>query len=388
MATYKVIQDIEAEDKLIGPLGLRQLIYFLIAAFLGWISFLLASKGASFLLVATIPPMLFCLFFAWPWSSEQPTEVWALAHIRFYLKSRIRVWDQSGVKELVTITAPKKIERIQTNSLTQTEVKSRLRALANTIDSRGWAVKTAGITNMPPLVHENSDRLVTMASMPAPVMDLDVRAADDILDEHNNRISQQISQMVDASEVARRQQIEQQLRTPTTPPLPPGQQPPAPDYWFMQETPQEAAARYGAATPGVAPQVVAPGAGQPYGPVAAAPTPEEEALANTLAAQASADSSRKNAHLKVIDPLKEGEPTTLAAQRAAEEARLASEQAQRQAAFEAQNMVASVPEPIDPVNMELATKDGLSVASLAREAHRAHHKDDAPEDGVVEVPLR
>ena len=27
MATYKVIQDIEAEDKLIGPLTLRQFIY-------------------------------------------------------------------------------------------------------------------------------------------------------------------------------------------------------------------------------------------------------------------------------------------------------------------------------------------------------------------------
>jgi len=40
MATYKVIQDIEAEDKLVGPLTLRQFIYAAIAAICGYLSFL------------------------------------------------------------------------------------------------------------------------------------------------------------------------------------------------------------------------------------------------------------------------------------------------------------------------------------------------------------
>ncbi|MGH7158305.1 MAG: PrgI family mobile element protein [Candidatus Saccharimonadales bacterium] len=34
MATYKVIQDIEAEDKILGPLTLRQFIYAGVAAIL------------------------------------------------------------------------------------------------------------------------------------------------------------------------------------------------------------------------------------------------------------------------------------------------------------------------------------------------------------------
>ena len=35
MATYKLIQDIEAEDHILGPLSLREFIFGLIGAF-GW----------------------------------------------------------------------------------------------------------------------------------------------------------------------------------------------------------------------------------------------------------------------------------------------------------------------------------------------------------------
>src|ERR1700689_4826621 len=135
MATYKVIQDIEAEDKILGPLTFRQFVYGLIAAFFCYICVICVTKGAAFLLVFFLPPALFTGFFAFPFGRDQPTEVWALAKIRFFLKPHRRTWDQSGVKELVTITVPKKVERILTNGLSQNEVQSRLKTLANTIDS-------------------------------------------------------------------------------------------------------------------------------------------------------------------------------------------------------------------------------------------------------------
>src|SRR5262245_43987443 len=99
MASYKVIQDIEAEDKLVGPLSLRQFIYAGIAALCGYLSFFSLSKGLGLLLFIFVPPMLFTGFFAFPFGRDQPTEVWALAKIRFFLKSRKRIWDQSGVKD-------------------------------------------------------------------------------------------------------------------------------------------------------------------------------------------------------------------------------------------------------------------------------------------------
>jgi hypothetical protein len=125
VATYKLIQDIEAEDHILGPLTFRQFIFALVAVFLGYINFLVITKGGAFLAVVTVPPMLFCAFFALPWGRDQPTEQWALAKVRFWFLPRKRSWDQSGVKELVTITAPKKVERVLTKGMSQTEVKSR-----------------------------------------------------------------------------------------------------------------------------------------------------------------------------------------------------------------------------------------------------------------------
>src|SRR6202167_364448 len=98
MATYKVIQDIEAEDKLVGPLTLRQFIYAGIAALSGYLGFLTASKGAPFMLGVFAPITFVCGFFAFPWGKDQPTEVWALAKIRFFLKPRRRIWDQTGAQ--------------------------------------------------------------------------------------------------------------------------------------------------------------------------------------------------------------------------------------------------------------------------------------------------
>ncbi len=40
MATYKVLQDIEAEDKILGPLSLRQFIYGLITVFFLYLCFI------------------------------------------------------------------------------------------------------------------------------------------------------------------------------------------------------------------------------------------------------------------------------------------------------------------------------------------------------------
>ena len=169
MSTYKVIQDIEAEDKILGPLTLRQFIYGLVTAFLLYLCFVVVTKGAAFLLIVFVPPALFTGFFTFPFHGDQPTEVWAVAKFSFLFKPRKRIWDQSGVKELVTVTVPKKIERVYTNGLSQTEVASRLSALANTIDSRGWAIKNVNVNMFaqPTMAADDgSDRLVAMSSMP------------------------------------------------------------------------------------------------------------------------------------------------------------------------------------------------------------------------------
>ncbi len=204
MAVYKVIQDVEAEDKLIGFLTFKSFIYAIIAGTSAFIEFRLLLIGSPikwlFMLLFAVPMILFGVL-ASPLGRDQPTEVWLLSKIRFFLKPRQRIWDQEGMNELVTVTAPKKEELRLTKDLTQSEVQSRLRVLASTLDTRGWAIKNVD-TNLNVTAPDNpafkpgSDRLVANAGYTQAAPVIDVHASDDILDEQNNPTAQKFAQMM------------------------------------------------------------------------------------------------------------------------------------------------------------------------------------------------
>ncbi len=385
MATYKMIQDIEAEDHIIGPLSLRQFIFALISAFLLYINFLLLSKHVAFLMIVFLPPALFTGFFAFPFGRDQPTEVWALAKIRFLFKPRKRIWDQSGVKELVTITVPKKIERNLTNGLSQNEVKSRLSALANTIDSRGWAVKNVNINLYanPGSIEEASDRLVDINSLPREVPNYDVQAADDIMDERSNPIAQQFEHMIEASALAHHQQLIQQMNTTVAPPqaqAPSPAPPTAPaDYWFLNQNPQPVALLADQAV-FTGPSVITPGAApsQPQLVLAPATTDlsEEAFLAKVRTDEANEHTT--NSHLHTLQPLgsQPNSRTPVAAS----------------APLPQPVYVPATPspEPVDTAILSLARNNDLSIATLARESAKEAQKSKRNKgaDGEVVISLR
>jgi len=238
MATYKVLQDIEAEDTLVGPLTLRQCIYAAIAALGIYLSVVVVAKHAPFLALVFLPFIAFGAFFAFPWSKQQPTEVWALAKVRFFFKPRKRIWNQSGAKQLVTITVPRAIKRAYTSNLTPDEVKDRLKALADTIDSRGWAIKNIelGYYTRPSIMAgaSDSDRLIDQTSFPQDVPNYDESASSDIFDVQNNPVAQKFDILMAQSAGEHRQQIVDQMDQP--------QPAAAPSYWHMNPvSPQPAA---------------------------------------------------------------------------------------------------------------------------------------------------
>jgi hypothetical protein len=215
MAVYKVIQDIEAEDKLLGPLSLKGFIYFIIAIALLYLNLRLIMSGAPiviklpFFILMLLPAILFGTL-ASPLGREQPTEVWLLSRIRFALKPRTRIWNQSGQNDLVTITVPKRVEVQLTKNFSQDEVQSRLKALANTLDSRGWAVKNVNVNlNANPgylaTLDYNSDRLVEAEAVEEPV--IEVHASDDIMDARHNPTAQKFEAMMEKADTERKKAV-------------------------------------------------------------------------------------------------------------------------------------------------------------------------------------
>ena len=140
MAEYKVAQDVEAEDKLIGPFSFRQFIYLIIAAVavaLAW------GLGQIFvgLAIIPLPVIIFFTVLALPLRKDQPMEIYVAAIISYRLKSRKRIWSPDGIESLIEITTPKVVEEHLTKDLSQMETEKRLSYLADIADTKGWSIR-------------------------------------------------------------------------------------------------------------------------------------------------------------------------------------------------------------------------------------------------------
>jgi PrgI family protein len=232
MGTYKVIQDIEAEDKLFGWMTMKQFIFFAIACVSVFITFWGFTKGFPFLSIVFVPIAIVAGLLAAPFSKVQPTEVWLAAQIRFYFKPRKRVWNQTGIAEMVTITVPKKEAGPYSRNLTGEQVQGRLQALAKTMDSRGWAVKNVQMNayNRPMFTqiaqHQNAgDRLISAAPRVSATPDYDVKNGDDMLDPRSSPVAARLDQRaIENTERLRneaiskmRSQIDEQYSAPIQP---------------------------------------------------------------------------------------------------------------------------------------------------------------------------
>ncbi len=367
MATYKVIQDIEADDKLLGPLSLKQFIYFSIALICLYLIFFLSTKGLALAGLLFLPPGAFFGILAVPWSKTQSTEVLILAKIRFWFKPRRRIWDQSGAKELVTVTVPKQLKRNYTDGLDPRQVRNRLSALAQTVDSRGWAVKqlqAAPFGN----AADDSDRLVSGTTVQQSSIAVDVKDSDDMLDERSNSRAQQIDQLMSQSTNTRKQQLIDKLHSSASQPQNPDASSDTPssntDFWFMSQNAQESLpANMATAASTVVSPHTDPAATPAAAPQQLSPQEEAEILDKIHAKQALRPTHRS--HQTTILPLSE-QPPKPPKQAPASIATTPPEPPRTQAP--------------DPAILGLANNDDLSVETIA---HQANTKREDPPDEVV-----
>ncbi len=147
MAQYKVPQDVEADDKLLGPFSFRQFVYLLIAAGL-----IAAAVGLFQLFpllgVIPIPFALFLLILALPLKKDQPMETYLAALVSYYLKPRSRKWMPGQKESTILITAPKIVEETRTRDISEEEATHRLSFLADIVDTGGYAIKGASASPM------------------------------------------------------------------------------------------------------------------------------------------------------------------------------------------------------------------------------------------------
>jgi hypothetical protein len=342
MASYKVAQDVEAEDKLLGPFGFRQFIYLIIVAMAGVVGY-----GLWHLLppLAILPLPIIVLFgaLALPLRKDQPMETYLAAMVSYYLKPRKRLWQPDGIEQIVEITAPKGTEESLTKNFGAGEADRRLSYLADIADSRGWAIRHAAAPT-------------ASTSMIGEIYS-EAQATEDMLDDSGN-LAQNIDSLIDRADAAHRQAVMNRLSHPEqfdTPPAPT----PQPQYTPSPQPVQQAQAQ-------MAQQ-----------PLTAGPIPVNEP-------QIDPASIRYNPypaiHQSVIQPMS---------------VQQAQPQPQPQQQAQAQPVSAPIqPEPaqstsgttVSPDIMNLANNSkNLSVETIAHEAKRLSEKKN---DGEVVISLR
>lgn len=336
MASYKVPQDVEADDKLIGPFSFRQFIYLIIVA--------LAIAGAwglaqLFIGLAIIPLPIILLFgaLALPLRKDQPMEIYLAAIVSFYLKPRRRMWDPDGIDSFIEITTPKIVETPLTKTLSQSDTEQRLSYLANLVDTGGWAIRGA-VANNGPMTNE---------------MYLEAQGAEDILDT-NNTVAQSINTMMDRRTHEIREEAIERMHHPVP-----------------QPAPAVAPKPISAPQPGqyvIPPEPTVPQAHSQQQTVDPYPTPIFNPYPNSM-------------QQTVIQPMSD-----IPAENPAQSHPQVTE-VEEEIAPVAE--VSTSEKHISPDIMNLANNTGLSIQTIAHEAHRIQEKENAKaEEEEVIISLR
>ena len=140
MAVHTVPQDVETDDKILGPFNLRQFLYLIAVVALCGIAYLLAKIFIA-LIIIPVPFIIFLLILALPLKKDQPMETYLAAKISFLFKNNKRIWMPGQSETTILITAPKKVEENRTKNLSRNEVARRLSFLADIVDTEGYAIK-------------------------------------------------------------------------------------------------------------------------------------------------------------------------------------------------------------------------------------------------------
>lgn len=201
MAEYTVAQDVEADDKLIGPFSFRQFIYLIVVAGASAIAWGLAQ---IFVVLAILPLPIILLFgaLALPLRKDQPMEVYLSAVVSFHIKPRKRVWIPDGIDSLIDIYVPKTVETRRTKDLSQIEAEQRFSYLASIADTGGWSIRHAA--------QPQPEQAVASSSM-APDQYHETQQTEDILDD-NGDVAHNFDTMISNADIARRERMMQQMQ--------------------------------------------------------------------------------------------------------------------------------------------------------------------------------
>jgi hypothetical protein len=198
MGQYKVPQNVEAEDKIIGPLTLKQFIYTIIGLGFGLVTWFLGRLFLPFYIVGAIPTILFLMLGLYQ-RQDQPFDALFLAIMSYFVKPRERIWLKEPIAEVFKIEVPK--PAVEDPNVDPRQVYGELEKLSQIVDTRGWSAKQPEVQEPDYNVASSfgldyGDRIATDSIILPENGPSDIVAQDDILDVENNQKAKDIDRLI------------------------------------------------------------------------------------------------------------------------------------------------------------------------------------------------
>jgi hypothetical protein len=141
MGQYKVPQNVEAEDKILGPFSFRQFIYLIVAGVCGVIMWFIVQGGVWPFVFIPLPVFLLCLALALPLRKDQPMETYLLAIVKYILLPKKRLWRAGSFMPNVDVDAITISENPVLKDIRGSDATNRISFLAQVVDTAGWSTR-------------------------------------------------------------------------------------------------------------------------------------------------------------------------------------------------------------------------------------------------------
>ncbi len=135
MPQYKIPQKTQREDKIIGPLTAKQLLYAIITVVGAFIAFMSLDQNPFFTLdvidkvVLLLPVVVLGLLFTFMEVNERPFEIYFFAFLHFLTVPKVRIWDKEiilgldRVAESDKVNSDKKAEPAVENNVSRADIR-------------------------------------------------------------------------------------------------------------------------------------------------------------------------------------------------------------------------------------------------------------------------